>query len=72
MDLFDVAVQLGFLQESFTAVVTLVPVYPVVIVKVTLKLEFQPESFATDMTYVRILSCVYVGVELHPLLADKS
>lgn len=24
------------------------------------------------MTDVRILSCVYVGVELHPLLADKS
>lgn len=44
VDLFDVAVQLGFLQEPLTAVVTLVAVYPVVIVKVTLKLEFQPES----------------------------
>lgn len=24
------------------------------------------------MTDMRILSCVYVGVELHPLLADES
>lgn len=38
------AVQLGFLQEPLTAVVTLVPVYPIVIVKVTLQLELQPES----------------------------
>lgn len=29
-------------------------------------------TFATDMTDVRILSCVDVGVELHPLLADES
>lgn len=29
-------------------------------------------TFATDMTDVRVLPCVYVGVELHPLLADES
>lgn len=29
-------------------------------------------TFATDMTDVWILPCVYVRVELHPLLADKA
>ena len=44
MDLFDVAVQLGFLQEALAAVVTLVSVDTVVVVQVTLKLELKAES----------------------------
>ena len=48
MDLLDVAVQLGFLQEALAAVVTLVPVDTVVVVQVTLKLELKAESCITN------------------------
>ena len=48
MDLLDVAVQLGFLQEALAAVVALVPVDTVMVVQVTLKLKLKAESCITN------------------------
>lgn len=54
MDLLDVAVQLGFLQEALAAVVTLVPVDTVVVVQVTLKFELKAESCITNKHLVEL------------------